>query len=99
MRAGIHAGSPDTSSRLRLTLEALYAAGAAGLTSLELQERARLVAPGTCVSELRAAGWVVNCRYEGKVDGRKRYRYVLIGRKDSTTMEIVNDRHEAGGRV
>lgn len=73
----IHAGNPASSLRLRRVLDVLRAAGSRGVTSLELQERASTVAPGTCVSELRASGLVVECAYEGRADGRKVYRYTL----------------------
>lgn len=74
----IHAANPVKSSRLQAVFDVLTRAGADGATSLEIQERARVVAAGTCVSELRHGGIGVVCRYEGRTDsGRKAYRYWL----------------------
>jgi len=39
-------------------------------SSLAIQRRARVCAPGTCVSELRANGAVVECRQETRPSGR-----------------------------
>jgi len=39
-------------------------------SSLAIQRRARVCAPGTCVSELRANGAVIHCRVEVRPSGR-----------------------------
>jgi hypothetical protein len=49
------------------------------VSSLELTTRAGTVAPGTCVSELRAQGYRIDCRQEHGPQGR-RWFYRLMGR-------------------
>jgi len=76
-----HAANVDKSTRLQRVLRVLKEAGKTGATSRELMLKANVVAPGTCVSELRASGYVIDCDllvvYE---DGAKVYKYALIGR-------------------
>lgn len=64
----IHAATVAKSARLRRVLKALEAEGE--ITSFELTLAARTVAVGTCVSELRANGFTVECRQECR-DGRR----------------------------
>lgn len=64
----IHAGKVARSARLRRVLGALR--GGAEVSSLALAMAARTVAPGTCVSELRANGYAITCRQETTPAGR-----------------------------
>jgi len=68
---GMHKANPDTSDRLKRLLYALYEAGLSGATTWELMEKARICSASTVVSELRASGYDIECRREGK--GRFRY--------------------------
>lgn len=72
----MHAASAEKSERLKRVLSALEAAGERGCTSLELSISARTVAPGTCVSELRAQGIGVRCE-QAVVEGKRVWRYWL----------------------
>lgn len=71
----MHAAKLGKSGRLLRVAGVLEAAGAAGVTSWELMQLARVVAPGTCVAELRAQGYAVTCKREGSA-----WRYTLGGR-------------------
>jgi hypothetical protein len=76
-----HAANVEKSRRLQGVLHALRTAGDRGITSRDLMIKANVVAPGTCVSELRKSGYVIDCDlrniYE---DGTKIYSYKLLGR-------------------
>jgi hypothetical protein len=73
----MHAARPDKSERLKRVLEVLRA-HPYGVSSLNLQEQAQTVAPGTCVSELRRAGYAIRCEYLMRKDnGSKVYIYSL----------------------
>lgn len=54
----------------RLRRVAAVLADGAEHSSLEIQRRARVCAPGTCVSELRANGAVIDCRVDVRPSGR-----------------------------
>ena len=68
----MHAADPSRSRRLLRVLRVL--ADGREHSSRDIQERADTVAAGTCVSELRAAGYEVRCRQETR-DGRRRWLY------------------------
>jgi len=73
----MHAARPETSDRLRRVLDVLRA-HPHGISSINLQEQAQTVAPGTCVSELRRAGYTIRCEYLMRKDnGSKVYIYTL----------------------
>ena len=74
----------ENSERLRRVLGMLEFRGRAGATSLELSLGAHTVAPGTCVSELRAQGYVVDCKREGNV-----WRYTLRERPANRDCDVV----------
>ena len=79
----IHAGSPETSARIRATLDILVERGERGATTAEIQARTGSMAPGTDVAELRVylrrRGQAVRCDYQGKsANGAKIYRYFLV---------------------
>lgn len=61
----IHAANADKSARLLRVLGVL--SEGREVSTLELQERARVCAPGTVCSELRANGYVVKCVRRGRV--------------------------------
>jgi len=76
----MHFADVAESKRLQRVLEALRAAGPAGLTTREI-----IAATGTCAvnsvaAELRSNGYNVDCRYEGQSEeGMRIYRYRIIG--------------------
>jgi hypothetical protein len=73
----MHGANPDRSDRLKRVLDVLRA-HPHGISSINLQEQAQTVAPGTCVSELRRAGYHVRCEYlMRKLNGSKVYIYTL----------------------
>ena len=76
-----HAANVEKSTRLQRVLRTLKEAGRTGVSSRDLMLKANVVAPGTCVSELRKSGYVVDCDllvvYK---DGAKVYKYTLLGR-------------------
>jgi hypothetical protein len=84
----IHYGSPDTSPRLRKTLEALVAAGERGMTRLELRLASGGEAINSDISELRRWAIDTNAPYfippakcEGKNEnGAMIYRYFAFRR-------------------
>lgn len=61
----MHAANADRSRRLLRVLGVL--AAGAWVSSRELQSRADVCAPSTCVSELRANGHNIECRQVGRV--------------------------------
>ena len=80
----IHAAKPARSARLRRVLAALR--GGAEISSLALAMAARTVAPGTCVSELRANGYAIACRQEATPAGRV-WLYRLVSGPESAAQE------------
>lgn len=58
----MNAARIERSDRLQRVLQVLTALPRP--SSLEIQEIARVTAPGTCVSELRHAGYRVECKKE-----------------------------------
>lgn len=77
-----HAGDPERSYRLRRVLIALKERGKQGITSWELIQKAYVVSPATCVSELRQRGFIVDCNLDRTLPGgSKVYRYVYKGKK------------------
>lgn len=75
----MHAANSEKSGRLQRVLSVLRQAGKQGVSSRELQEKSRTVAPGTCVSELRKSGYVIDCEHLVTYgDGTKVYLYRLI---------------------
>lgn len=77
----IHAGKPETSRRLGVVLASLRRAGAKGLTTRELATLANDCATHSSVAELRAAGLDISCVCEGVKNGRRVYRYKLVGER------------------
>jgi hypothetical protein len=75
----IHARNPETSQKLSRILAFLRERGEKGATSRDIVEFCETVAPGTCVSELRKAGYVVTCAFERTLEsGAKVFRYRLL---------------------
>ena len=78
----MHAGNPERSKRLSITLHYLQGWASAGCTTAQLQMHTGSMAPATDVSELRASGYLIECRCEGtNKNGRRVYRYRYLGRK------------------
>lgn len=76
----MHAANPSRSARLTRLLDVLRA-HPDGLTTRELIAWTGSVAPHSDCAELRQAGYLIDCRYEGTTaEGRRVYRYVLRGR-------------------
>lgn len=76
-----HAANVDHSSRLQRVLRVLHEAGTSGVTSRDLMLKANVVAPGTCISELRRSRYVIDCDLKSIYeDGTKVYSYKLLGR-------------------
>lgn len=71
----IHAAHPARSRRLLRVLRVL--ADGREHSSRDIQRRADTVAAGTCVSELRAAGYAVSCRRTRRDDGRPVWLYSM----------------------
>lgn len=66
----------ENSARLQRVLEVLK--DGKWHTSLEIAMKARTVAPGSCISELRTNGFDIECRYrETTEDGRRVFEYRL----------------------
>lgn len=79
----IHYRNPQTSERLGKLLLALRRAGREGMTTAQIGDLTGSRAPGTDISELRAAlrgsGTEIRCTYAGTADsGAKVYLYRLI---------------------
>ena len=73
----------EKSARLQRTLEILRAFPE-GATTFDLQCLSNSMAPATDVSECRANGYDIECRYQGKTStGRRIYSYHYKGRKES----------------
>lgn len=82
-RSGMHAATLS-SPRMRKLLFALAEAKPQGLTTAQLADMLGSCAPGTDVSELRRSGYVIDCCYDHTTaNGRKAYRYRLIGRTEA----------------
>lgn len=64
----MHHGRPETSPRLLRVLRVL--ADGRPHTTWQIQEAARTVATGTCVSELRHAGFEIVCARRDRGPGR-----------------------------
>lgn len=77
-----HHGKISTSSKLQRLKDYLLSRGKSGATGIELARDCGLLNPGGACSELRANGYEIQTTFEGTTDnGRKVYRYVLIGRE------------------
>ena len=63
----IHAARMNHSDRLARVFALLRMRGVHGVTSRDLANIAQTVAPGTCVSELRANGCKIKCVRRGDV--------------------------------
>jgi len=71
--------SPIDSNRIRKIVDALLCAGKDGATTMELNRVCNSTRASSDVSEARACGVKIECRYEGKThSGRKIYRYFLV---------------------
>lgn len=78
----MHNADPTRSFRLHRALDYLKSCRQMGCTTAELQSMTGSMAPGTDVSELRHAGHLVSCDYEGRTkSGRKIYRYRYVGKR------------------
>lgn len=78
-----HAANADKSTRLQRVLAVLKDGGRIGVTSRDLMTKANVVAPGTCVSELRRNGYVILCELLTTYgDGTKVYLYRYVGRQE-----------------
>lgn len=76
-----HAATIEKSKRLQRVLRVLSEAGSNGVTSRDLMLKANVVAPGTCISELRRSRYVIDCDLKSIfADGTKVYSYKLLGR-------------------
>lgn len=80
----MHAARVERSARLRRVLEALRPG--LWISSLDLAREARTVAPGTCVSELRANGYRIDCRQGSGPEGRV-WEYRLTGAPENRTAD------------
>ena len=66
------------SKRLQKVLMRLRWWGKTGMTTFEIGLRCNSTRPSSDISELRANGKRISCKYEGlSADGRKIYRYTL----------------------
>lgn len=63
----MHHANIESSDRLRRVLGVLERRGKRGASSMDLVMMARVVAPGTCVSELRHQGYDIGCQRKGDV--------------------------------
>lgn len=72
----MHHGRLSTSSRLRRALRVLQAAKGE-ISNYDLMFKAKICAPGTVISELRANGAEIICRQVVK-DGKRRFFYTLV---------------------
>jgi hypothetical protein len=77
----MHHGA-DTTPRLARLLRVLQA-HPAGLTTAEIQSWTNSMAPATDCSELRRSGHLIQCTGEGMRNGRRIYRYVYCGKKET----------------
>lgn len=70
----------DKSPRLQRVFDALKTAGNAGLTTMEIIQRANVCAVNSIAAELKANGIGVTCTREGRTaDGAAIYRYRVAG--------------------
>ena len=74
----MHAGKVENSPPLQAVLAFLKLRGAAGATTWQILAEAHVANPATEISALRHNGYFINCKYEGKSNGRKVYRYTLV---------------------
>lgn len=75
----MHAADPGKSERLKRILRFLRERAELGATSMEVTDQCSVVAPATYVSEIRRAGFQIECTYEGRSQaGAKVYRYRLV---------------------
>jgi len=70
----MHAATLQKSDRLQRVLQVLMAIDKP--SSLQIQEIGRTCAPGTCISELRANGYLIASERKGGV-----WSYQLLGRE------------------
>jgi hypothetical protein len=75
-------GDPSRSQRLARALAFVKSFGSFGCTTAQLQAYTGSMAPSTDISELRHAGYLINCHLDGiRSNGRRVYRYKYLGRK------------------
>ena len=74
----MHAGRVETSAPLKAVLAFLQLRGSSGATTWQIIEEAKVANPATEVSALRQNGFAILCKYEGKFNSRKVYRYTLL---------------------
>jgi hypothetical protein len=78
----MHAADPSRSQRLARALAFVKSFGSFGCTTAQLQGYTGSMAPATDISELRHAGYLIDCKMDGvKPNGRRVYRYKYLGRK------------------
>jgi hypothetical protein len=77
----VNSGSVESSTRLQQTLAVLQAAGARGVTTLEIERVTDSRAVHSDVAALRAKpnSYVISCKYDHLTETKRRvYRYTLI---------------------
>ena len=74
----MHAGKVENSPPLQAVLAFLKLRGSSGATTWQILDEAKVANPATEVSALRHNGYSIGCKYEGKHNGRKVYRYTLV---------------------
>ncbi len=78
----MHAADPSRSKRLARALDYIKSCGPIGCTTAELQNYTSSMAPATDVSELRHAGYFIDCEFDCiNKNGRRVYTYRYRGRK------------------
>ncbi|MEO1472783.1 MAG: hypothetical protein AAFS03_02410 [Pseudomonadota bacterium] len=75
-------GRLKTSARLQRVYQLLLPGRE--MSSLEITLRAKVVAVGTCISELRANGAVIDCRVETRPEGGRVWLYRMTKRASET---------------
>ena len=77
----MHAANPDSSARLKRVVTFLRARGENGATTWEIAEHCGDLAVHSSISECRARGYDIDCRYVGTTNGRRTYLYRLRGKR------------------
>ncbi len=75
----MNARNPKKAEQLKAMLVLLHRRGKGGATTWELAKVGGSCAPSTCISEIRANGYNVQCTREDYAEGQRIYRYRLIG--------------------
>ncbi len=75
--SGIHSANIESSGRLQRVLGMLKDGNPHTKRDIRLRTGSECVA--TCISELRANGYNIECKFVGFINGAKIYSYTLIG--------------------